>query len=304
MKTKKALPLIVFSVLLLVPVGTQQAFAVEGQGTLYATEPFNQELWTIDPSNGDSTLIGTTNDGQNNIKLPSLAVHPTTGVMYAGGGAGNSNLYIVNPANGDLTLVGATNVGNLVGLDFREDGTLFAAVGQPGSNDGGEELGIVNIATGNTAIVGSFGVDELNSLAFFGGTLYGIGYNNELYTINTDTGAANLIQNVSPSIQLGASQFDCDGTYYVGEGDANSDFGTLDISNGDYSEIATEILGETIGGFAFIQTCQEQVAGKLLPLDSTALLIGGLTSMSLWMIPTVLGLAGAGVYLVKYRSRV
>ena len=49
--------------------------------------------------------------------------------------------------------------------------------------------------------------------------------------------------------------------------------------------------------------CQEQVAGELLPLDSTALLIGGLTSMSVWMIPTVLGLAGAGVYLVKFRKQ-
>ena len=44
------------------------------------------------------------------------------------------------------------------------------------------------------------------------------------------------------------------------------------------------------------------VAGELLPLDSSALMIAGLTSMSVWMIPTVLGLAGAGVYLVKYRA--
>jgi len=47
----------------------------------------------------------------------------------------------------------------------------------------------------------------------------------------------------------------------------------------------------------------EQVAGELLPLDTSALMIAGLTSMSVWMIPTVLGLAGAGVYLVKYRAR-
>jgi len=46
----------------------------------------------------------------------------------------------------------------------------------------------------------------------------------------------------------------------------------------------------------------QAVAGELLPLDSTSLLIGGLTSMSLWMIPTVLGLAGAGIYLVKFRA--
>jgi len=46
-----------------------------------------------------------------------------------------------------------------------------------------------------------------------------------------------------------------------------------------------------------------QVAGELLPLDSSALMIAGLTSMTVWMIPTVLGLAGVGVYLVKYRAR-
>ncbi len=45
------------------------------------------------------------------------------------------------------------------------------------------------------------------------------------------------------------------------------------------------------------------VAGELLPLDSSALMIAGLTSMSVWMIPTVLGLAGAGVYLVKFRKQ-
>ena len=46
----------------------------------------------------------------------------------------------------------------------------------------------------------------------------------------------------------------------------------------------------------------QPVAGELLPLDSSALMIAGLTSMSVFMIPTVLGLAGAGVYLVKFRK--
>jgi hypothetical protein len=44
------------------------------------------------------------------------------------------------------------------------------------------------------------------------------------------------------------------------------------------------------------------VAGELLPLDSTALLIGGLSSMSVFMIPAVAGIAGAAVYLVKHRD--
>jgi len=45
-----------------------------------------------------------------------------------------------------------------------------------------------------------------------------------------------------------------------------------------------------------------QVAGELLPLDSTALFLAGIQSMSVWMVPTVLGLAGIGVYLVKFRA--
>ncbi len=51
-------------------------------------------------------------------------------------------------------------------------------------------------------------------------------------------------------------------------------------------------------------SCQERpVAGELLPTDSTALFLAGIQSMTVWMIPTVLGLAGAGVYLVKFRAR-
>jgi len=49
--------------------------------------------------------------------------------------------------------------------------------------------------------------------------------------------------------------------------------------------------------------CQPPVAGELLPLDSSALMIAGLTSMTVFMIPAVLGLAGAGVYLVKFRKQ-
>jgi len=54
--------------------------------------------------------------------------------------------------------------------------------------------------------------------------------------------------------------------------------------------------------FALTAADDEIVAGELLSLDSSALVIAGLTSMSLWMIPTVLGLAGAGIYLVKFRA--
>jgi len=48
--------------------------------------------------------------------------------------------------------------------------------------------------------------------------------------------------------------------------------------------------------------CDKQVAGELLPFDSSALMIAGLTSMTVWMVPAVAGLAGVGVYLIKSRA--
>ncbi len=50
--------------------------------------------------------------------------------------------------------------------------------------------------------------------------------------------------------------------------------------------------------------CEEEspVAGELLPLDNTALFLAGIQSMTVWMVPTVLGLAGVGEYLVKFRK--
>ena len=45
------------------------------------------------------------------------------------------------------------------------------------------------------------------------------------------------------------------------------------------------------------------VAGELLPIMSSALVIAGVSTIAIWMIPTVLGLAGVGVYLVKFRKQ-
>ena len=43
------------------------------------------------------------------------------------------------------------------------------------------------------------------------------------------------------------------------------------------------------------------VGGELLPIDSTALMLAGIQSSAIWMIPTLAGLAGTGFYLIKFR---
>ena len=61
--------------------------------------------------------------------------------------------------------------------------------------------------------------------------------------------------------------------------------------------------GEYDIALAGVEFCAEDVvAGELLPLDSTALFLAGIQSMTVWMIPSIVGLAGVGIYLVKYRA--
>jgi len=64
------------------------------------------------------------------------------------------------------------------------------------------------------------------------------------------------------------------------------------------------VAGMTIPAYAgaVVETSSLTVAGEIIPIDNSALFLAGIQSMTVWMIPAVLGLAGAGVYLVKYRA--
>ncbi len=76
-------------------------------------------------------------------------------------------------------------------------------------------------------------------------------------------------------------------------------------------DIETVIIqGDGTGGFDYAfdnfafggKGCEIVVGGELLPIDSTALVLAGLQSSAIWMIPTLAGLAAAGFYLVKFRA--
>jgi len=51
-----------------------------------------------------------------------------------------------------------------------------------------------------------------------------------------------------------------------------------------------------------IWTCAVQViGGELLPIDSTALMLAGLQSSAIWMLPVLAGVAGVGAFYIKTR---
>ena len=61
------------------------------------------------------------------------------------------------------------------------------------------------------------------------------------------------------------------------------------------SEVVVDISGP-------ICLSSHVVTGELISLDNTALMMAGLSSMSLWMIPGVAGITGTGLFIVKYRA--
>ncbi len=212
-----------------------------GSGTLFGTDPTN--LITLNLTTGAGTVVGPMG-----IVAPSLAVDPTTGIMYAGRGGGTPNLYRVNPANGALTLVGGTGLGvaAIPALDFTASGVLYASVNLAGNGGtGGDHLAVINKSTGAATVIGPFGsctgvvvpsngggsctIEGMEAIAFSPtGVLYGAlrGRTNAgtpgLYTINTSTGAATLVAPIvdgSSNPPLGgivSLQFHCNGTLYGG----------------------------------------------------------------------------------------
>jgi hypothetical protein len=116
------------------------------------------------------------------------------------------------------------------------------------------------------------------------------------------------IEGISPE---GDCQFNSISTQNpAGLGTAVVTFDELVQNLGNTSEehcVVTFLISGVEGGlievFQDLWINEQQVAGELLPIMSSALVIAGVSTIAVWMIPTVLGLAGAGVYLVKFRKQ-
>ncbi len=250
---------------LTIPSFTLDTFASPGTGTLYGTDPFSDNLITINPSTGVPSIVG-------DIEFigPSLTVDPATGIMYASSfGPNLKNLYTVNPSTGAETLVGSlVNALNAPGLDFRSDSVLYATANTLGGEFGGTSLATINPSTGLLTIIGSLGVSNMGAIAFDqNDILYGATENKAvapfgaLYTINTTTGAATLVTEIRSSLNIphtggfSSIQFGCDETLYYGGGSFAGDFGTINIDTGVFTQINSLTSDGSLGGLAFQLGC-------------------------------------------------
>lgn len=190
----------------------------------------NGQLATVDVSNGATTVVGNT----SGIALTDIAFSPT-GELY---GISFTDLYKVNATTAALTLVGGLGsvFGTANALVFGADGTLYmagsalykvntstgaaSAIGSGiGFSSGGDlafvggdlymasnasDLIKINTSTGVGSKVGALGVANMFGLATpDNATLYGVAGQN-VYTVNTSTGAATFSSTFAPNLGGGA----------------------------------------------------------------------------------------------------
>jgi len=294
------------------------AFANPGTGTLFGTDGNLQNLITVNTASGVGNVIGPNTQGP----FPSLAFDHTTNTMFGGTGGGFGALLTVNTITGQASPVGVSNLGFAAvgGMDVASDGTIFVAVNIAGDGGtGSDHLATVDKNTGQFTVIGPFGncvgvpalpVDGSGScdnegmegIAFGStGILWGVHSTRGaagapgLYTINTNTGAANFVSPLLDASQNPASggfvslQFACDGTLFGGTaraiGAADGGFlATINPMTGQFTLTPNSATGgSSLGGLAFGLACPP-VGGELLPIDSTALLLAGAQTNAVWIL--------------------
>jgi hypothetical protein len=239
--------------------------------TIYGTDAGQGNLFTIDQNTGERSIIGQMDAGG-----PSLAIDPTTGIMYAGGSGGNDSLYTVNKNTAETTLIGSSGLGfaAIPALEFAPDGTLFASVNIAGNGGtGGDHLATIDKETGVATVIGPYGectpspipiptngfgsctIERMAALAFGpDGTLWGgTSHQGKLYTIDISTGQATFVSNITSDgepIENGVGGLIFIDDVLYGGTRSGGDFVTISTNPGEITFIGNTVPEGTIGALA------------------------------------------------------
>ncbi|MBC8403975.1 MAG: hypothetical protein H8E15_02020 [Planctomycetes bacterium] len=148
------------------------------------------DLWSIDPGNGQASLIGWT--GHHTHLWNGLA-QGSQGRLFAATGDWivGFSIYEIDPQTGAGTFVVQTNLTEIGCMAFAPDDTLFIGHDPNWPTGGGiYELYTLDLNNGTESLVGSTEIVNLLALDFFADQLYGHNTFEGLMTIDTTTGAA------------------------------------------------------------------------------------------------------------------
>ena len=164
-------------------------------GNIYTPHERHQRLGVIDTVTGTFTDVGSF-ELPESVLIPEMAVD-IDGTLYGlvnrrGTPNGLSQLVIIDRATAQVTPVGFPNAINLMAFDISPDGTAYVAGfnAPAGGWIGDSNLYRIDTSTGVLTLIGDMGLDHLMDFAFdSSGTMWATA-DNELYVIDTSTGAA------------------------------------------------------------------------------------------------------------------
>lgn len=168
--------------------------------TLYGLTFFDNELISVNPSTGEGTLVANLSASVTGYGLAfrgsqAYTFDPTT-----------DGIRQINLATGAVGASINIGVGNLTGegdLAFRSDGIGFLSSALSPSFAPTNDLFRFDLTTGTSTRIGTTSV-ALDGMAFFGNTLYGIGYEAgpRLYTVDQGNGALTAVGSLG--LELGS----------------------------------------------------------------------------------------------------
>ena len=204
-------------------------------GSLYATEnSSNATLYRIDgfATNPQATALGVTGLG-----IPSIAIDPTSGILYAVD-VSDGVLYQVDAQTARTRRVGSTGLASAspVALAFDGSGQLFSW----GHNDG--VLYRIDKSTANATYVGYTGYSAGGDLAFdLDGTLWG-STGTALVRIDSRTGAGTYVGAFGTDGIFGLAVA-ADGALYAGE-NTSSFFDSSRLHRVNKANAALTLMGD------------------------------------------------------------
>jgi len=280
---------------------------------LYAVDRDSDVLFVLDQTDASTvsseaiTLAGGTVDGGL-----GAAIDPTTGTLWAILKTDQGReLVTINPVNAVATSIGVLG-DNYAGLEFKSDGTLLGLTGDGASDP--DRLNVlsktdasvvsticdlVNTGEDGESIVNANGV-FIHFSAHTPGVLPDPSYIIEIIDLDNNCAATDIAETGDFAEELIAAAY-CPETDTIFLGQQHST--PADLLTMSLAGVGT-LIGSTselvIAGLACTGDVTV-VGGDLLSIDNTALMLAGLSSSAIWMIPTLAGIAGAGFYLIKFR---
>lgn len=208
--------------------------------SIYTTHQDGVRIGTINPASGVGADIGAS--GQTNAWALAFDLDGTIYTTYDGF-SGNAQLARSSRQTGAIAAtVGGLGV-NLVALEVDVSGQLWGA----GHDDG--VLYRINKATAAKTAVGPTGVLNIMDLAFDpSGALYAT-VGNELYRLDTATGASTLVANITGVAgEVMGIMFDTNGTLFATEYVANSPLYRVNLTTGLATAVGDTGLDYPHGG--------------------------------------------------------